>query len=202
MKKLLLTGLLLGVAGAQAAPNFDIWNKTAEPLYFAVATGDKMPLPAGLKELKGSGEEAKTIKGRLSAAASFFGKKVTGGKADESDTYSQQNIDTSGKVSILLARKATLAAGDTAVLITINANGKDVIVRLKPDNAGNVKFAGDSNKYLFGTQTGVGKGFKIPEAISQKLGGKVPAGRISERGLSLEKNITDADITVNSDFKI
>ena len=203
MKKLLFIALLLGVTGAQAAnPNFDIWNKTTTPpLYYAVGTDKNMPSPVGMTELKGSGEEAGTVKGRLQAAATFFGKKVTG-KTDDSDTYSQKTIDTSGKVLILLSRKKNLAVGDKATLVTINANGKDVIVRIKPDNAGKALFAGDSAKYLFGPQTGVGKGFKIPEAISKKLGGKVPAGRISERGLSLENNITDADITVNPDYTI
>lgn len=201
MKKLLLLAVsLFTVAGAQAAVNFDIWNKTPETVYFEVGTEANPPTGKNMKELRGSSEAATSVKGRLFA----FGKHLLGKATSttETDTYYQGTIDNKGKVLILLSHSKTVTPGQKAVLVTINANGKDVIVRLKQDNSGIVMFEGDSNKYLFGDQTGLGKGMKVPEAISKKLGGKVPAGRISERGLSLENNITQADISIDTNYSV
>lgn len=183
MKKLLLTGLLLSVAGAQAAINFDLWNKLNQPIYFEIGTEQYPPEGKHLTLINASGAKG-DLQSRILSGLQFAAGQALDVKT-QGDFAQIQDVNTAQKTLILLSRKDKLNPGDRAVLITVNPR-KDIFLRIKEDPKGIQLFAGDNRKYLVGPQTG-------------PLGGW--AGR-TERNLPLANIVKSTDIVVNPNYII
>jgi hypothetical protein len=184
MKKLLLTGLLLTVAGSQAAINFDFWNKTNQPLYFEIGTEQYPPEGKHLTLINATNSKDTSIQSRILKGLQY-GAEHTLDIKSQGDFAQIKDVDTSRKTLILLSRSAHLKPGDKAVLITVNPH-KDIFLRIKEDSKGMQLFAGDNRKYLVGPQTG-------------PLGGWI--GK-TERGLPLANIIKQTDISINPNYII
>ncbi|MGE0009262.1 MAG: hypothetical protein AB7F19_01865 [Candidatus Babeliales bacterium] len=182
MKKLLLTGLLLGVAGANA--NLDIMNKTDQPLYFELGTEANPPTGKNLKDLKAASKEDASLVGRLKSAGKYFGSKTIG--LEQEGSFYETNVDTNNKVLILLSTTKNLIPGHPVTLVTVNPEGRNVFLRIKRDPSGIALFAGSPNKYLVGPQTG-------------PVGGWTG---YTERGKPLANIIRQDDITVNPNYDV
>lgn len=191
MKKLLLTGLLLASASANAKVTVDFWNKTAQPLYFELGT-DKYP-PAGqenlVSELTAFDPANKSILNRLKRAGTHLAGQASGVNTSVylyGDYAQVEDWDTSKKTAILLSNKKNIQKGDRAVLITVKP-GKDIYLVINENQNGINLFADDNKKYIIKEQSG-------PQLT--KFFGK----DITERGLDRKNIAKTADIEIDTNY--
>lgn len=178
MKKLLLTSLVLAAINntAQANYNFEIWNKTKDPVYFELGTEKVLPKGENLQPINAFGKKQNLIKQLVKGS-------IAGSYINLQGDYAQAALDPKSKekVVILLSRGDSITSHKPGALITIHA-GKDIVVELKEDPTGLLLFTGDNRKY------GI-----VPQA--QKTLG------YSERDLRLKFNVTAQDLAILTEDK-
>ncbi len=180
---LVIMGASFTASFAQSPVNFDIWNKTNEPLYFEVGNPQNPPKGWDLKLLNATGKEEANI---ITRFFNFLRYGLTRQfNVKEQGTFHQDQIDSTQPVLILLSRTRDLKNGSQVALLTINPH-KDVIIRIKEDPNGIALFKNDRHKYVIDPQKG---------PLEGSLG-------YSERLLPLANNVTSSDISINTNYVI
>jgi hypothetical protein len=156
-----------------AEPNFELWNKHNDPLYYSISNSAEEASHKKFEELRpGKWTQAKTIDtSKPTIIAIKLGKMPVAG--DRIDTYT---IKPNKKIII----RVGLPAEKEKFKETLKSLfGKTSI---------------EANGYIFGPQTGPLLGFKAAEGILPFDWGKT----VNERGLALKGNLTKEDITKGS----
>ncbi len=171
-KSIILAGFLAIQGLVAAEPNFELWNKHNDPVYYALAHSADDINQTKFKELRpGKWIQDSIDTTRPTTIALKFGKAPTSG--DRIDTYT---IKPNKKIIIRVGLPAE------------KEKFKETLKSLFGKNS----IAADG--YIFGPQTGPLLGFKAASGI-------LPvdwSDTINERGLHLKDNLTKDDITKGS----